>query len=46
MLHCFVDYIINIIIIIIIIIIIVVVIIELTHSKTILENNVEIKPQP
>ena len=50
MLHCFVDYIINIIIIIIfiiiIIIIIVVVIIELTHSKTILENIVEIKPQP
>ena len=34
------------IIIIIIIIIIVIIIIELTHSKTILENTVEIEPQP
>ena len=32
--------------IIIIIIIIIIVIIELTHSKTILENTVEIEPQP
>ena len=30
----------------IIIIIIIIIIIELTHSKTILENTVEIKPQP
>ena len=35
-----------IIIIIIIIIVVVVVIIELTHSRTILENTVEIEPQP
>ena len=34
------------IIIIIIIIIIIVIIIELAHSKTILENTVEIEPQP
>ena len=32
--------------IIIIIIIIVIIIIELTHSKTIMENTVEIEPQP
>ena len=31
---------------IIIIIIIVIIIIELTHSKTIMENTVEIEPQP
>ena len=36
----------NIVIIIIIIIIIFIVIIELTHSKTTLENTVEIEPQP
>ena len=30
----------------IIIIIIIITIIELTHSKTLLENNVEIEPQP
>ena len=35
-----------IIIIIIIIMIIIIIIIERTHSKTILENTVEIKPQP
>ena len=35
-----------IIIIIIFIIIIIIIIIELTHSKTILENTVEIEPQP
>ena len=35
-----------IIIIIIIIFIIVIIIVELTHSKTITENTVEIKPQP
>ena len=33
-------------IIIIIIIVIIIIIIELTHSKTILENTVEIEPQP
>ena len=35
-----------IIIIIVIIIIIIIIFIELTHSKTILENTVEIEPQP
>ena len=35
-----------IIIIVIIIIIIIIIFIELTHSKTILENTVEIEPQP
>ena len=35
-----------IIIIIIVIIIIIIIFIELTHSKTILENTVEIEPQP
>ena len=35
-----------IIIVIIIIFIIIIIIIELTHSKTILENTVEIQPQP
>ena len=37
---------ITIIIIIIIIVIIIIIIIMLTHSKTILENTVEIEPQP
>ena len=35
-----------IIIIIIIIVIIIIIITELTHNKTILENTVEVKPQP
>ena len=35
-----------IVIVIVIIIIIIIIIIELTHSKTILENTVEIEPQP
>ena len=33
-------------IIVIIIIIIIIIVVELTHSKTILENTVEIEPQP
>ena len=36
----------HIIIIIITIVIIIIIIIELTHSKTILESTVEVKPQP
>ena len=42
--YCYYYY--YIIIIIIIIIITIIIIIELTHSKTILENTVEIEPQP
>ena len=45
-LHFKIIIIIIIIIIIFIIIIIIIIIIELTHSKTILENTVEIEPQP